>query len=109
MAKKTAAKKQTLAVAVSVLGIDSNYDAATLAAYQYREQHVYPYFAAKGFTVEKCQGSLAKRIYAAPKAQQSGVVYLTGVGHGSYTIYTGHLYDTVFQMANYSAAEAKDK
>ena len=49
---------------------------------------------------------MAKRIYAAPKAQQPGVVYLTGVGHGAYTTFTGHYYDPIFQVGNYSAAEA---
>jgi hypothetical protein len=90
MAKSAAPKQQTLTVPVSVLGIDSNWEAATLAAYQYREKQVYPYIASKGYAVDKCQGPMAKRIYVAPKAQQPGVAYLTGVGHGSYTTYTGH-------------------
>ena len=63
----------------------------------------------RGYTIDKCQGPLARRIYVAPKAQQLGVAYLTGVGHGSYTTYTGHYYDPIFQVGNYSAAEAKDK
>jgi hypothetical protein len=109
MARKTAAKEQTLTVAVSVLGIDSQYEPATLAAWQYREKHVYPHIASKGYAIATCQGPMAKRIYAAPKAQQPGVVYLTGTGHGSYTTYTGHYYDPIFQAGNYSAAEAKEK
>ena len=106
MAKSTALKEQTLTVPVSVLGIDSNYEPATLAAYQYREKHVYPHIGSKGYAIDKCQGPMAKRIYVAPKAQQPGVAYLTGVGHGSYTTYTGHYYDAIFQVGNYSAAEA---
>ena len=90
MAKSSAAKEQTLTVPVSVLGIDSNYEPATLSAYQYREKYVYPHLASKGYAIDRCQGPLAKRIYVAPKAQQPGVAYLTGVGHGSYTTYTGH-------------------
>lgn len=109
MAKTPTPKEQTLSVAVSILGIDSNFEPATLAAYQYREKHVYPYIAAKGYAIDKCQGPMAKRIYVAPKAQQPGVVYLTGVGHGSYTTYTGHYYDPIFQVGNYSAAEARGK
>jgi hypothetical protein len=94
---------------VSVLGIDSNFEPATQAAYKYREKHVYPYVAAKGYAIDKCQGPMAKRIYVAPKAQQQGVALLTGVGHGNYTTYTGQYYDPVFQVGNYSAAEAKGK
>jgi hypothetical protein len=109
MAKSAAPKQQTLTVPASVLGIDSNWEAATLAAYQYREKQVYPYIASKGYAVDKCQGPMAKRIYVAPKAQQPGVAYLTGVGHGSYTTYTGHYYDPIFQVGNYSAAEAHGK
>ncbi len=109
MAKTTAPKQRTITVPVKFLGIDSNFEPATLAAFQYREKHVYPYIAAKGYSVEKFQGPLAKRFYVAPKAQQSGVVYLTGVGHGSSTTYTGHYYDPIFQVGNYSAAEANGK
>jgi hypothetical protein len=52
---------------------------------------------------------MAKRVYAGPKARQAGVVYLTGVGHGSYTTFTGHFYDAVFEVGNYSAAEPSGK
>ncbi len=109
MAKKTAPKEQTLTVPVSILGIDSNYEPATMAAYQYREKYVYPYLASKSYVIDKCQGPVAKRIYVALKAQQPGVIYLTGVGHGSNTTYKGHYYDPIFHVGNYSSAEAKDK
>src|SRR5437868_1367924 len=109
MSKTASPKEQSLTVAVTVLGIDSNFEPATLAAYQYREKHVYPHFVGKGYAVDKCQGVMAKRTYVAPKAQQPGVVYLTGVGHGSYTTYTGHYYDPIFEVGNYSAAEPKGK
>lgn len=109
MAKSAALKEQTLTVPVSVLAIDSDYDSPTSAAFRYREKHVYPYLTSKGYTVEKCQGPLAKRIHAADKAQQPGVAYLTGVGHGSATTYSGLYWTPIFQVGDYSAAEAKDK
>jgi hypothetical protein len=99
MTKTAAPKEQTLTVAVSVLGIDANFEPATLAAYRHREKHIYSHIAAKGYSIDKCQGSMARRIYVAAKAQQPGVVYLTGVGHGSYTTYMGHYYDTNFEVA----------
>ena len=55
MAKGSARKVQTLTVPVTVVGIDSNYEPATLAAYQYREKHVYLYIASKGYTIELLQ------------------------------------------------------
>ena len=62
MARKITPKEQTLTVPVTVLGIDSNYEPATLAAYNYREQQVYPYIAGKGYALDKCQGPLARLI-----------------------------------------------
>jgi len=111
VAKQPALKEQTFTskIPVVVLGIDSNFEPATRAAYQYREKHVYPYVASKGYSIDKCQGAMARRIYVAPKAQQPGVAYLTGVGHGSYTTYTGQFYDPIFQVGNYLPAEARGK
>ena len=109
MAKKTAPKEQTLTIRVSVVGIDSTHERVTLAACEYREKFVYPYIARKGYAIEKCQGSLAKRIYVSPKAQQPGVAFLTGVGHGFDQTYTGQYWEPIFQVGNYSAAEVKGK
>jgi hypothetical protein len=107
--KRPTRKEETFRVPVVVLGIDSNFEPATQAGCQYRNQHVYPYLAGKGYSIDLCQGPMAKRIYVAPKAQLPGVAYLTGVGHGSYTTYTGHFYDPIFQVGNYSAAEPRGK
>jgi hypothetical protein len=52
---------------------------------------------------------MARRIYAAPAAKKPEVVYITGVGHGSYTTYTGDHYDPIFSVGQYQAAEAAGK
>jgi hypothetical protein len=65
--------------------------------------------ASKGLAIDKCQGVMARRIYVAPKAQQANVGYLTGVGHGFYTTFTGHFYDPIFEVGNFSSAEARGK
>jgi len=109
MAKRAAPKEQSRTIRVSVLAIDSNYEPATLAVFQYREKHVYPYIASKGYAIDKCQGTMARRVQVAPQARQPGVAYLTGVGHGSYTTYTGHFYDLIFEVGNYSVPEAQGK
>jgi hypothetical protein len=109
MAQQSRRKEQTLKVSVSALGIDSTWEPHTLAACRYREKHVYPHFARKGYAVEKCQGPMALRSSAAPIARQPGVVYITGVGHGTSTTYDGLYCSPVFQVGNYSAAESGDK
>jgi hypothetical protein len=93
MAKETMrTKKLSIVLHVTALGIDSNYEPVTLAAFQYREKNVYPYLQAKGITVKKFQGALARRIYVAPEARKPEVEYLSGVGHGSYNLYTGDIW-----------------
>ena len=109
MAKKVAPKARTLTVPVVAVGIDSNYEPATRAAFNYRETHVYPHLATRGSGLVKLQGPLAKRAHAGSAARQPGVAYLTGVGHGFPATYTGHFYDPVFQVAGYSATEAAGK
>ena len=66
-------KRLSLVLNVTVLGVDSNYEPVTLVAFQYREKYVYPYLQAKGFTVKKFQGPLARRHYVAPEARKSEV------------------------------------
>ena len=102
-------KKVTLHLAVTVIGVDSNYEPITLAAYQYREANVYPYLVAKGFAVAKFQGPLARRYYVAPEAKKPEVEYITGVGHGSYNVYTGDHSDIIFQVGSYHPDEANGK
>lgn len=99
----------TLTVEYVALAIDSNYEAVTAAAYQYREQHVYPYLAQRGIALRKWQGPLARRYYVAPEAAKPEVDYLTGVGHGLYNLYTGHHGDPIFQVGQYQPQEASGK
>ena len=89
---------------VSILGIDSNFEPLTLAAFNYREAHVYPHFTTKGFTVDKCQGVEATKASVDPKAQLPDVAYLTGVGHGADDAFLGDGFGVVFQVPNYPHA-----
>ena len=92
-----------------VVAIDSNHDSATIAAFNYRQQNVYPYIEERGFIIERCQGQLACRIYVASAASRSNVVYLTGVGHGSYDTFTGHYHNPIFTVGKYSPEESQGK
>jgi hypothetical protein len=99
----------SLDVPVTVLGIDANFEPITQAGFQYRQTNVYPYFQAKGFTPQLCQGSMARRVYVAPAARQAGVVYITGIGHGTPDTFTGDYYDAVFSVGNYAPEESQGK
>jgi hypothetical protein len=102
-------KRLSLVLRVTALGIDSNFEPATLAAFQYREKSVYPYFQSKGFVVRKFQGPLARRHYVAPEARKPEVEYLLGVGHGSYNLYTGDHGNIIFQVGDYDPQEVNRK
>ncbi len=96
-------------LSLKVLAIDSNYEPVSKTAYDYRQQHVYPFLKNKGFEVVRCQGKLARRIYVAPEAVRQDIVYITGVGHGSYTTYAGDHYDPIFDKGHYQPDEAMNK
>ena len=102
-------RKQVVEVDVIALAIDSNFEPVTKAAFDYRQKNIYPFLENKGFSLVRCQGPLARRHYVAPEARKTNVVYMTGVGHGSYNTYTGDYYDPVFQGGNYSQEEAQGK
>ena len=109
--KATSVKKQfiELEIDLSILAVDSNFEQVTKAAYEYRQEYVYPYLEAKGFKIVRCQGFLARRIYVAPEAARDATIYITGVGHGSYTTYTGDYFDPIFDMENYQTEEVAGK
>jgi len=94
---------------VVVVAIDSNHEPVTKAAFDYRQQYVYPYLEEKGFTLARYQGPLARRFYVAPEARKPNVDYLTGVGHGSDDTYTGDYSDQIFRIGNYNQEESQRK
>jgi hypothetical protein len=99
----------TISVTATAVGIDSNFEPITASACAYRNSTVYPYLSAKGFNIVKLQGALARRMYVAPAVKQTGVEYITGVGHGAYDTYTGNAYEPIFQVGHYDPAEPKGK
>jgi len=110
MPNKPARHKQIcITVHVTVLGIDANYEPLTLAAYKYREKHVYPYFLLQGFAVSKLQGPMARRHYVAPAGKKPEIAYLTGVGHGSADFYAGDHGDVIYKVDDYQPDESKGK
>ena len=59
------------------LGVDSNYEPVTETACRYRNEHVYPYMASKGFEVNLLQGKLARRPFFRKAVIGYGVEYIT--------------------------------
>ena len=102
-------KTRLLKVSVKILAIDSNYEPATESAFRYRNKHVYPSFEKLGFAVLRCQGKLARRVHVKQDAVRSGLVYITGVGHGTEARYTGDQYTPVFELGEYQPQEARGK
>lgn len=107
--QKPRARTRTISVQVTVVGIDSNYDPVTKAAWKYRIKTVYPHFARRGYAVARFDGTLARRYLVAPEVAKPHVDYVTGVGHGLDNLYTGDSGDLVFLVGAYGASEASRK
>ncbi|HJQ23830.1 MAG TPA: hypothetical protein VKA60_07920 [Blastocatellia bacterium] len=99
----------SLTLDLGVLAVDANFETVTQTGYKYRQQHVYPFLEKKGFTLHRCQKSLARRMYVSPVARQPHIVYITGIGHGAYDSFTGDFYEVIFSVGNYSQEESQKK
>jgi hypothetical protein len=75
----------------------------------YRKAKVHPVFTAQGFEVKVLQGVEDVRHFFAIEAKKSRVVYISGVGHGSGNLYTGHLGNHIIKVGSYDAAEVNNK
>ncbi|MBS1643990.1 MAG: hypothetical protein JST36_03055 [Bacteroidetes bacterium] len=92
-----------------VLFCENTTDSVTNQAATYRIANVHPVFAAKGFQVEVLKGVDDIRANFIPKAKESRMVYISGIGHGSYTAYTGHGFNHILDVNGYDAAEVNGK
>lgn len=93
----------------SVLFCEDTTDNLTNMAAQYRKKHVHKAFKNAGFNVVVLEGAEDVRTKFAEKAKSRRIVYISGVGHGSPTVYTGHLGSQILKVGNYDGAEVKDK
>jgi hypothetical protein len=92
-----------------VLFCENTTDSVTTPAANYRIANVHPVFVSKGFEVIVIKGVDDIRTKFEPKAKDSRVVYISGIGHGSYTTYTGHNFNHLLQVGAYNADEVKAK
>lgn len=88
---------------------ENTTDAVTKLAAAYRKQYVHSVFSARGFEATVLEGSDDVRVKFAPIAKGSRTVYISGVGHGSPTVYTGDRGDHILEVGAYDPAEVKGK
>jgi hypothetical protein len=102
-------RKRKIELEYLILGIDSSWEPVTKAGSEYRTKHVYGYFTKKRLQWKRLSGSMARRQYVAPDARQGSVDFVTGVGHGSFSTYTGDFGDEVWSVGNYGDDEVRGK
>lgn len=92
-----------------VLFCENTTDGVTTPAANWRIANVHSVFAAKGFDVVSLEGVNDIRASFIPNSKDYRTVYISGVGHGNYTTYTGHLQAAILQVGGYDGAEVKGK
>jgi hypothetical protein len=88
---------------------ENTTDGVTSPFAAYRAANVHPVFARRGFTVIVLDGTNDTRTNFIPQAKNGLTVYISGVGHGAYTLYTGHAGNRILEVGTYDPAEVKNK
>jgi hypothetical protein len=102
-------KKVKFYVKNTALFVENTTDAVTKLAAEYRIAHVHPAFANRGFKVVALTGVDAVRTKFCVEAKHAFVRHIGGVGHGSPTVYTGHLGNHILEVGGYDPAEVRGK
>lgn len=92
-----------------VVFCENTTDGVTTPAANYRIANVHSVFAARGFEVVSLEGVNDVRASFIPEAKNSRTVYISGVGHGSYTTYTGDQFNPILNVGAYDGAEVSGK
>ena len=92
-----------------VLFCENTTDSVTRPFAEYRIANVHKAFQDQGFNVIALQGPDDVRANFVPHAKNPLTVYVSGVGHGSYTCYTGHWSDRILEVGQYDPAEVRNK
>lgn len=98
-----------LKVRTRALFCENTTDNVTGPFATYRINNVHPVFATRGFTVTKLTGTDDDRVRFVPLAKNSLTGYIGGIGHGAYTLYTGHAGNRILEVGMYDPAEVGGK
>ncbi len=98
-----------LKVATRVLFLENTTDTVTTPFANYRIANVHPAFQARGFTVQVLKDHDDIRANFVPLAKNSLLVYIGGIGHGGYTLYTGDGGNHILEVGAYDPYEVKGK
>ncbi len=93
----------------TALFCENTTDGVTTPFANYRIANVHPIFLARGFSVTALTGTQNTRIEFEKRIKSKLVVYGGGVGHGSYTCYTGHWGDHILEVGHYDPSEVDSK
>jgi hypothetical protein len=108
-----AVKPVTKSVQAKVLNqaifCENTTDPVTTPIANQRIATVHPVFQSRGFSVVALKGTSDVRTHFVPQAKKTSTVYLSGVGHGSYTVYTGHWSDPILEVGKYDPSEVSGK
>jgi len=92
------------------LEIEPDYEPVVHVVQCFRtRRYVYPYLRRKGCRVLRCWGSDATQACVHTKSRTRRVCFITGLGHGSFTRYTGHNGQTIWEVCKYDPSEVKGK
>ena len=93
----------------TALFCENTTDAVTRRAAAYRKKYVHPIFKLRGFNVIVLEGVNDVAAEFIPRAKSRRVVYISGIGHGNPTTYTGHLNTVLLRACQYDPAVVKNK
>ncbi len=93
----------------TVLFAENTTDSVTKPFALYRIAKVHPVFATKGYNVVVNKGTNDTKINFETTAKKPLTVYLGGIGHGNYDVYTGHAGERLLQKGAYDASVVKGK
>lgn len=92
-----------------VLFCENTTDQVTTPFAKYRFKHVHPVFDSCGFTVVVLKDTDDVRANFVPQATKELTVFLSGIGHGNFNVYTGHFGNHILESCKYSSDEVKNK
>ena len=93
----------------NALFAENTTDSVTSPFAAYRIANVHPKYAARGFNVLAITGTNDTRTNFLTHAKKSLTVYISGIGHGNYDVYTGHAGNHILKVGAYDASEVNNK